>query len=419
MGIGWTPDLERAMQHRVLSNCVWIILIFVLGACSSRAVPDNGTFPRRVLLTNDNGIDDAGIVELARAFASEPGVEVVVVAATSDRSGTSNFLGATGTGRYRVERRDLGPGIEAWALDGYPADCVIFAITGPLRERLPDVVVSGINGGPNLADDWFGSGTIGAARTAAYFGIPSVAVSGLDDSDAAAVAAVTAWVVRFVRSPIVASLEPPEYLTVSFPVANPARIQGIRVVERARGLMDGRSHRIEGDDSAAVWGIEITTNADLAGAGTDVAAMAAGEIAIVPMRVNEYDSDLAARLQRRQSLIPAWAAADSGAPTNDLVCDGRLGVTISDAADPDGREWGARIDAVHGSVAVAAGLRAGDVVTTFNGTALESEPGDPEDPDDRFMRLLRALPCGSAVVLELVRDGQPDTARFLWDSVRN
>lgn len=299
------------MQRRVLSNCaccVWIILFVVLGACSSGPPPDSGAFPRRVLLTNDNGIDDTKLVELARAFAREPGVEVVVVAATRDRSGTSNFLGATGTGRYRVERRDLGPGIEAWALDGYPADCVIFALTGPLRERLPDVVVSGINGGPNLADDWFGSGTIGAARTAAYFGIPAIAVSGLDDDDSAAVAAVTSWVVRFVRSPIGASLEPPEYLTVSFPVGNPARIHGVRVVERARGLMDGRSHRIEGDDSAAVWGLEITTNVELAGAGTDVAAVAAGEIAIVPMRVSEYDSDLAARLHRRLNLIPAWAS---------------------------------------------------------------------------------------------------------------
>lgn len=407
------------MRHRVRSNCIWIVLVLVLGACSSRAVPDNGAFPRRVLVTNDNGIDDVKLVELARAFAADPGVEVIVVAATHDRSGSSNFMGATGTGRYTVERRDLGPGIEAWALDGYPADCVIFALTGPLRERLPDVVVSGINGGPNLADDWFGSGTIGAARTAAYFGIPSIAVSGLDDSDPAAVAAVTSWLVRFVRSRIVASLEAPEYLTISFPVANPARIQGARFVERARGLIDGRSHRIEGDDSVAVWGIETTTNAGLAGAGTDVAAMAAGEIAIVPMRVDEYDSDLAARLQRRQGLIPAWTAADSGAHTNDLVCDGRLGVTISDAADPDGRDWGARIDAVHGSVADAAGLRVGDVVTTFNGSALASEPGDPVDPDDRFIRLLRALPCGSSVVLELVRDGEPVTARFIWDAKRN
>lgn len=410
------------MRYRVLSNSsfVWITFVLVLGACSSGPAPDSGALPRRVLLTNDNGIDDTGLVELARAFASEPGVEVVVVAATRDRSGTSNFLGATGTGRYPVERRDLGPGIEAWALDGYPADCVIFAITGPLRDRLPDVVVSGINGGPNLADDWFGSGTIGAARTAAYFGIPSIAVSGLDDDDPAAVAAVTSWVVRFVRSPIVASLEPPEYLTLSFPVGTPFQIRGVRVVERARGLLEGRSHRIEGDDSSAVWGLEITTNADRAGAGTDVAAVAAGEIAIVPMRVSEYDPELARRLRRRLNLIPDWAAADTGAPASDLACDARLGVTIGDAEDPDGREWGVLIEAVApGGLADATGLRAGDVVTTFNGSPLESEPGDPEDPDERFVRRLRALPCGSSVVLELVRDGQRDTARFRWVSERH
>jgi 5'-nucleotidase len=392
-----------------------VVIAVTLGAGCAGSMPHDLAVPRRVLLTNDNGIDDVGLVELARAFARDSTFEVVVVAATRDRSGTSNFLGATQTGRYSVERRDLGAGIEAWALDGYPADCVIFALTGPLHDRVPDIVVSGINGGANLADDWFGSGTIGAARTAAYFGIPAVAVSGLEDDDSAAVAAATSWVVRFVRSPVVASLEPPEYLTVSLPVGSPRDIRGVRFVERARGLMEGRSRRIEGDDSVAVWQLELTTNPQRAGPGTDVRAVAAGEIAIVPMRVDEYDLALAERLRRRVELIPEWIPTDSS--VGGFACGPLLGVTIDDAEDAEGREWGVLIESVSPTgLAAAAGLRAGDVVVSFNGTALESQRRDPEDPDRRLVRLLRALPCGSPVVLEYVRDGRRHSVEFEWQA---
>lgn len=299
----------------MLCRSSWRLLCVSLVAFAFAVPPavaqnDRSDFPNHVLITNDNGIDDAGLVELARAFARTPGTEVYVVAATRDRSGTSNFLGATtGEGAYRVERRDLGPGIEAWALDGYPADCVIFALTGPLRDRLPDVVVSGINGGPNLADDWFGSGTIGAARTAAYFGVPAVAVSGLEDDHPGAVRAATSWVVRFVRSALVASLEAPQYLTVSLPVGTPPEIRGASIVRRARGVTWGRSHRVGDDteaDSVAEWRVELDFNPERAAEGTDVPTVAEGMIAIVPMRVDEFDAGLARRLRSLSNTIPEW-----------------------------------------------------------------------------------------------------------------
>lgn len=402
------------MPYRALSSFVLLApIVLAPGACRPTP-PDTRPFPSRVLLTNDNGIDDTGLIELARAFAREPSIEVVVVAATGDRSGTSNYLGATRTGRFRVERRDLGPNIEAWALDGYPADCVIFALTGPLRDRLPDIVVSGINGGPNLADDWFGSGTIGAARTAAYFGIPAIAVSGLEDDHWDSVVAATSWVVRFVRSEIVASLAPPEYLTVSLP-GHPADIRGARVVERARGLTEGSSRIVEGDDSAAVWELEIATMPERAGSTTDVAAVAAGVIAIVPMRVNEYDAELAERFRRRLDRIPQWIVSDTGERQTDFACDVRFGVTIDDVEDHEGAESGVLIEAITPTgLAAAVGLQAGDVITSLNGTALQSLRGDPEDPDARFVRLLRSLPCSTAVVSEYVRDGRRDTLRFDW-----
>ncbi len=402
-------SLNAGDRFRALGTCVLgLLLAALIPGCQGEAQEID--WPTRVLLTNDNGIDDTGLVELAQAFARVPGIEVVVVAATEDRSGTSNFMGATRDREYRVARRDLGPGIEAWALDGYPADCVLFALSGPLRNRLPDVVVSGINGGPNLGDDWFGSGTIGAARTAAYSGVPAVAVSGLEDDDPAAVQLATSWVVDFVRSGFVAALEAPEYLTVSLPVQHPDGIRGVRIVERARGLMSGESKRVdpgegqsEGqeDDGLETWRLELNVETDRAGEETDVQAVRDGYVAIVPMHADESDTDLANRLRDRSHLIPSLRSS----PPPEAACPIPLGVTIDDVEDPDGREWGVFILTVEsGSVAERVGLQEGDVVVTMNGVGLETKPGESEDPDDRFSRLLRGVACGDSVHLRLVRN---------------
>jgi 5'-nucleotidase len=115
-----------------------------------------------VLITNDNGIEDVKIVELARAFSEI--AETYVVAPLEDRSGSTHYLTVTQRGSFRVERRQIGKGIHAYAVDGFPADCVVLALTGIMKDSPPDLVISGINGGPNLGKDWLFSGTIGAAR---------------------------------------------------------------------------------------------------------------------------------------------------------------------------------------------------------------------------------------------------------------
>jgi hypothetical protein len=102
--------------------CLSVLALLSTLACSTAVEADpadeESAWPRRVLVTNDNGIDDIGLVELARALAKV--TETHVVAATTDRSGSSNLMSAFRTGEFRVERRDLGEGIEAYALDGYP-----------------------------------------------------------------------------------------------------------------------------------------------------------------------------------------------------------------------------------------------------------------------------------------------------------
>jgi len=151
--------------------------VFVLVAPALLAAAATDTWPRRVLITNDDGIDDPGIRALATAFAEV--TETWVVAAMQDRSGTSNFMSVRADNpTCEMEQRDLGAGITAYALDGYPADCVLVAARGLMQDNPPDLVISGINGGPTLRADGFGSRTVGAARTAALGGLPAIAVSG-------------------------------------------------------------------------------------------------------------------------------------------------------------------------------------------------------------------------------------------------
>ena len=162
------------MRKKIAILVSLAVLITISDAAASERV-----WPKRVLITNDNGIEDPKLVALVRAFAKT--TETWVVAPSVDRSGSGSHLTVTRLGKLEVHRRDLGEGIRAFAVDGYPADCVALAILGIMRESPPDLVVSGINGGPNLGAEWMFSGTIGAARVAAFAGIPSMAISGIDD----------------------------------------------------------------------------------------------------------------------------------------------------------------------------------------------------------------------------------------------
>ncbi len=265
------------------------------------------SWPHRVLITNDDGIDSRATLELARAFAQS--AETYLVAPAHNQSSSSNFAAGARTSRFEVAVRDVAAGVTAWALDGYPADCVFFALAGPLREAPPDLVISGVNTGANVADAWIGSGTIGAARVAAYYGVPAIAVSGVDDEDAQAVEAVAAWVVKFARSEAVRRLRPPQYLTVSLPVGPPAAIRGIEVTERAQGLRAMTAVLLPADPAAQgrqTWSFEVVRDAFPAPQNSDAFVIANGTVAIVAMRVDESDPELHRWLTRNKELIPAW-----------------------------------------------------------------------------------------------------------------
>ena len=122
-----------------------------------------------VLISNDDGIDAPGLAVLERV-AREVFDEVAVVAPLHAQSAMSHAL----TLNRPVLCNDLGE--DRWALDGKPADCVFLALNH-LLERKPDLVLSGINNGPNLGYDTIYSGTVAAAREGLMNELPAVSIS--------------------------------------------------------------------------------------------------------------------------------------------------------------------------------------------------------------------------------------------------
>lgn len=125
-----------------------------------------------VLISNDDGFDAPGLARLYQALSGLAEVSVVAPAKGVSSAGH----GVTDKRPVNVERREVEPFGMIHIVHGLPADCVRLAVIELLARR-PDWVISGINRGANLGVDVYYSGTVAAAREAAYLGIPSIAVS--------------------------------------------------------------------------------------------------------------------------------------------------------------------------------------------------------------------------------------------------
>src|SRR5690242_17491341 len=124
----------------------------------------------RILISNDDGIDAPGIKVLEK-IARELTDDVWIVAPEMEQSGASHSL----TTRRPLRLNEIEP--RHYAVDGTPTDCVLLAVKKLLRDRLPDLVLSGVNGGSNVGEDLTYSGTVAAAMEATLLGIPAMALS--------------------------------------------------------------------------------------------------------------------------------------------------------------------------------------------------------------------------------------------------
>lgn len=181
----------------------------------------------RVLVTNDDGIDSAGLHTLA-VVAVRQGLDVVVAAPHEERSGSSASLVATRSDGRLLTREEPIRGLEgipAYGVEATPAFITWAGVRGAFGER-PELVLSGVNKGPNTGHAVLHSGTVGAAFTANAHGVPAMAVSMTEPEpshwDTAAEVATRAlgWMLKQERlDPVV--------LNVNVPDVPPDRLQGV------------------------------------------------------------------------------------------------------------------------------------------------------------------------------------------------
>src|SRR5271156_2018155 len=183
----------------------------------------------RILLTNDDGIHAAGL-KLLELIAGELSDDVTVVAPENDQSGVAHSLSLSDPLRLR----EIGP--RHFALKGTPTDCVIMGVRRILADRPPDLVLSGVNRGQNVAEDVTYSGTIAGAMEGAILGIPSIALSQayggavgrpLIDWDATEAHAASV-LEKILRIGIPAGV----LINVNFPACEPAQVAGVAVTSQ-------------------------------------------------------------------------------------------------------------------------------------------------------------------------------------------
>ncbi len=229
-----------------------------------------------VLLSNDDGIHSEGIIALEESLQSVG--EVYTVAPDREQNSMSHAL----TLHRPLRVHELTP--RRLAVDGTPTDCVKLALTGLLPVR-PDLVVSGINKGPNLGDDIIYSGTVSAAIEGALMGVPAIAVSLVSFANFAfrAAAEFTATLV----SRIGANGMPAEtLLNVNVPPRPKEMIKGWRLTRQGkRHYSETIVERIDPRGKKYYWigGDHLGFDHE---EGTDCVAVDEGYISVTPLQVD-------------------------------------------------------------------------------------------------------------------------------------
>jgi len=244
-----------------------------------------------ILLTNDDGVHSPGLTALADALRAVG--RVTVVAPAGERSGVGHAI--TWRRSVTAERVSLGDGQVGYAVSGTPADCVHFALTELLEAR-PDVVVSGINLGPNLGLDIFYSGTVAAAIEGAMSGILSMAFSTCQGNDqqlslaAAEALRVLNMIVGDCRSRALA-------YNVNIPAIHGRRPEVRFTRHRTTKFVVWPEDEAGGsqEDCGSLEGEEGQL---LQGDGGDVNAVEAGMISVTPLRASLTDMDSLRRLRQ-------------------------------------------------------------------------------------------------------------------------
>jgi 5'-nucleotidase len=229
-----------------------------------------------ILLSNDDGYRSPGLRVLADALARCG--TVTVVAPDRDRSGASNSL--TLDVPIRAERLDNG----FIRVNGTPTDCVHLAITG-LLDAEPDLVVAGINHGPNLGDDVIYSGTVAAATEGRFLGLPAIAVS-IDAHEPKHLETAARVVERLVAGLRDAEMNASTVLNVNVPDLPMTRIAGLRATRLGHRHKAEPVTRVRDPRGRPMYWVGPAGPEQDAGEGTDFFALRNGFVSVTPIQVD-------------------------------------------------------------------------------------------------------------------------------------
>ena len=185
----------------------------------------------KVLLVNDDGYYSEGIRAI-RNLMKERGFEVITITPDRNMSGSSHSLTFTRPLKIVQLEKDL-----YYIEDGTPADCVHLGYYIVLGGEKPDILVSGINTGPNLGNDIFYSGTVGAAREGTILGIPSIAISPSSSKNPnyKELAEISLDIIEKVLKN---GLPEKTFLNLSIPNIPKNQIKGIKITKQGRGAYE-------------------------------------------------------------------------------------------------------------------------------------------------------------------------------------
>lgn len=238
----------------------------------------------RILVTNDDGYHAPGLAvleEIAAAFSDD----VWVVAPAEEQSGAGHSL--TLSRPLRVRRH----GDKRFAVAGTPTDAVLMAVARLMKDSPPDLVLSGVNRGANLADDITYSGTVSAAIEGALAGVRSIALSQVYAreamGDTVPFAAARAWGPRVLKPLIDLAMPPRTLINVNFPALAPDEVKGVRVV--GQGFHDyGRVNIVANRDPRGFeyfW-FGLRPGQQTPAHSTDLEAVQDGFVAVTPLHLD-------------------------------------------------------------------------------------------------------------------------------------
>jgi len=242
------------------------------------------------LLSNDDGINAPGLKAIYKALA-EMG-DVVVVAPDREQSAVGHAI--TITDPLRVRKVHENGSFFGYSVDGTPADCVKIAVEA-IMPRHPDIVVSGINHGGNVAANIIYSGTVSAATEGTFLGIPSIALS-MNSYLNHDFSSVVKWAARIIKKTVETGLPHGTLLNVNFP-APEIKIQGIKICRISDCSFKAsfeKRHDPRGIDYYWQGGTMDKNDPD---EDTDIRVVEDGYVAITPIRYDLTDRNFIADLK--------------------------------------------------------------------------------------------------------------------------